>query len=133
MTLKEQLDAEYEDRLLRLQQNCDHVVNSLQAGRYGCCAYGGCSLCESQIQFHRHLRRNTESAISIVWLRWERLGSPDDTGVMFNHFGRLLTNVEIEAFYKQSRSFESRTEFAKQIMNLIRNQPMSKWCDILGY
>ncbi len=129
---KEELDAEYEEKLYELQQKCDHVLINLSAGTYGSDCYGTCKLCDAEIQFNTKIARAQNEAESVELILWRRIGSIESNEAVLHRFGIILSHSDVEKYYADSRSFNTRNELSKVILNLIKEKPYTTWAKCIN-
>jgi len=129
---KEELDAEYEERLYELQQKCDHVLINVSAGSYGSDCYGTCKFCDVEIQFDARIARDQNEAESVELISWNRIGSREKNEAVLHRFGIILSHSDVEKYYSDARLFKTRNTLAEVILNLIKEKPYTTWAKCIN-
>jgi len=127
---KAELDADYADKLMKLQQECDHVLTkSIMVGHYGCDCYGECDLCEAEIHFDAKLERDSDGSIEIV--TWRRLGGSIMGRAIIHRVGIFMSHYDIEKYYKDKTEFNHKMSLVKTIEFRIKGKVSSVWDMVL--
>jgi hypothetical protein len=127
MTTKEELDAEYQEKLDELQRRCDHVVQTVFAGGYGALCYATCDNCGDQISFDVRLRTDPVLAVSMLDICWFRLSRGEDNCAPWHWFDHMFSNHEIEGYYRAMRDYGARNKLADAIQYRISGRPYSSY------
>jgi hypothetical protein len=129
---KTDLDAEYEDKLLQLQQFCDHIVTSIRCGDNYPVLISKCDKCEADIQFQTRLERDFETAETIEVISWHRIGSIDGNKATLHRFGKILSHGTVEQYYRDSMIYQTKSTLSEVVEQLIKGKPYSRWKSIIN-
>ena len=127
MNEKEELDSEYQDRLLEIQQKCDHQIKVIHTGYYGAMGYADCCLCDAQIRFDIGFSTSTISGEDTIYITWNRLNSLEDFCSPWTSFDRKLTVAEIENIRRNVNKFNYKLKIVNAIEAIIAGVPYPEW------